>query len=145
MFVMLCLWCGVLSQATTSCFAISAAVKTSAQANLFASLYFVFALLFGGLFFNAQTTNSNATFLVYVSFIHYGFEALCANELMGLALIFNPKGYDPTAITGETILSNYALNKDMRFPDLFILCGWIAGTLILTYLLLRYRRGVYRK
>jgi hypothetical protein len=69
-------------------------VYTTAQANLCASLYFIFCFLFGGLFFNSQTTNSQATYLTYVSFVHYGFEALCSNEFMGLVLLFNPIGYE---------------------------------------------------
>jgi hypothetical protein len=69
-------------------------VNTTAQANLVASLYFVFSLLFGGLFFNAQTTGSDATYLTYLSFVHYAYESLCSNEFMGLQLIFNPKGYE---------------------------------------------------
>jgi hypothetical protein len=84
--------------ATTSCFTISAAVNTTAQANLAASLYFVFSILFGGLLFNAESENSNARYLTYASFVHYAWESLCANEFMGLALIFNPKGYDITPV-----------------------------------------------
>ncbi len=94
--------------ATTLCFLISATVQTHAQANLVASLWFIYCFLFGGLFYNSETTNSHGiNNTVYSSFVHYAFEALCVNEFVGLTLWFNPVGYSyvPTAHAFSSLMA----------------------------------------
>jgi len=130
--------------ATAACFVISAAVNTIGQANLIASLYFIFCMLFGGLFLNNKTS-SWSTYLQYLSFIHYGYEALMVNEFQGLDLTFNPSGFSPTRINGQDVLNNYSMNSNMFLADLWILLAFFLSLLFIAYLFLKHSRGSFKK
>jgi len=131
--------------ATAACFLISAAVHNIGHANLIASLFFIFSMLFGGLFLNNNTSSGRFTVLQYLSFIHYGYEALMVNEFKDLPLTFNPSGFTPTQITGQIWLDNFAMNEGMLLNDLWILFGIFTIFVSTAYLFLRFSRGQYRK
>lgn len=76
-------------QSTAACFFISALVKSVGLANFIASLYFIFSMLFGGLFVSSRSGSLSG--LRYASFAHYGWEALMTNEFEALFVVFNPK------------------------------------------------------
>jgi len=141
------IYCLILTNlvATAACFAISAAFNTTSQANLWASLLFIFSALFGGLFLNNQTSVTGLTRLQWLSFFHYSYEALMSNEFKGLPLIFNPSGgnFNAAQIDGIIILKNYGLNPDFMYIDIYVLLACFWGLVIVGYLLLRCKR--YRK
>jgi hypothetical protein len=81
-----------VTQATSFCFFISALTRSIGQANLAASLFFIYCMVYGGLLLNNDKGSSLIT-LQYGSFFHYAWEALMINEFSGLVLIFDPSGF----------------------------------------------------
>jgi len=117
--------------ATAACLAISAASSSIAQANFIAVLFFIFCMVFGGLFLSNDTYQGTDFNVRYLSFMNYAYEALTGNEFQGLPMIFNPKGLPAFPIKGETVLINFGLYAANMSQDLWILaCFWGGFTLI---------------
>jgi len=101
--------------ATSACFAISAAFSSPAKANLVAVIFFVFSMLFGGLFINFQITGSTMRVIAsfrFVSFFHYGFNAFMVNEFTDLTLLWTPINGDSFEMNGGLFLQNLAIDTD---------------------------------
>lgn len=131
----------VLLSCTSSamCLWISAMVDSVGQANFLAVIIFIFSLMFGGLLLNADSDTSVLVKLTYASFIHYGYEALMANEFHGLDLIFNPKDFPETAISGDVILSNNGMRAEDLGRDMWVLAIFLTGFLTLALVTVKAR------
>jgi len=76
--------------AAAMCLMVSAGSSSIGQANYIAVLITIVSLIFGGLILSNDST-SDLSQIKVVSFIHYGYESLMANELHGKNYFFNPK------------------------------------------------------
>jgi len=124
--------------ATSFCLAVSALSPNTQQANFVAVLYFIFCLVFGGLLIGADPSENPGTVVRYLSFFYYAFQSLMVTEFSGLTLIFHPKGFISTTISGDVILDNYGLKDDKQSRDvgllvvflvIFLLVGFLAAYL----------------
>ena len=128
--------------------AVTAAAQTSAvtvwasslsQASLIAVLLLLAQMLFGGLLINTDTMMEGVSWLKYLSFFNYAYEALMANELRDSLLLFNPRGTTPVLLNGNVILETYALDPNNVERNIGILFALWAGFMIITLLGLMYR------
>merc|ERR1711916_189594 len=127
---------------------VTAAAQTSAvtvwasslsQASLIAVLLLLAQMLFGGLLINTDTMMEGVSWLKYLSFFNYAYEALMANELRDSLLLFNPRGTTPVLLNGNVILETYALDPNNVERNIGILFALWAGFMIITLLGLMYR------
>lgn len=121
--------------ATAACFVVSALSESVAQGTFIAVIFFIFCMMFGGLFLSNES-DGPLTALRYGSFYFYAYEALMVNEFVGLELIFNPKDVDPFAITGVVILNNYGMSTARFYCDVYGLCGFFVVFLYLSLIFL---------
>lgn len=85
--------------ATALCYLISVITTSMPQANLIASLVFVFNMLFGGLLLTAR--NTVITIIMYFSVFNFGWQVLMANEFDDLCWLFTPSGTVEPSHNGE--------------------------------------------
>jgi hypothetical protein len=67
-------------------------------ATLTSNLIILLSALFGGLILNVKTTPESVAWVRSLDYFYYAFEALMANELVGMKLAFDPGGIEGTAI-----------------------------------------------
>jgi len=126
---------------TSACFAISSSVNSVGTANLIASLFFIFSMLFGGLFLNNNTAGDRFVWFHYLSFIHYGYEALMCTEFDGMQdLIFNPENMDASIISGIDVLNQFAMDATMFWYDIGVLVGFFVVFIVIAFVFLKFRR-----
>lgn len=131
----------VNTDATASCFFISSFCSTVPQANLIAVVWFVFCMLFGGLFLNGSggsDTTEYINWLRFLSFFHYGYDALMINEFKGLNVWFNPSGYPGISITGQVFLENLSIDADNFGTDVGALFAFAVGFFALGFIFMSY-------
>ncbi|CEP02521.1 hypothetical protein PBRA_009105 [Plasmodiophora brassicae] len=121
-------------------FFISAASGNIGQANLVGILVFIYAMVFGGLLLNPGSTNSILSGLTCTSFINYAYENLLSNELHGLPMTFDPKGFGvgvSVAASGDAILDNLSFSFDHFEKNMLILSSAFAFVTLATYVVLK--------
>lgn len=104
------------------CLAISAVAKSTAQASLLAVVLLIACLLFGGLL-TSQDGSKLVSGISRFSFVALAYEALAANELSGLPLIFDPKGLGEFKVDGNMVVTNFGMEPDRGPEDILRL--WI--------------------
>ncbi len=128
--------------ATAICFTISALVHSHAKANLVAVVYFVYCLLFGGLFLNFLSSGGQLIeyvgYLRYTSFFHWSYDSLMINEFHGLELDWHPVGAPETKFSGDRFLQNLSIDSDSFGTDVLGLSAIAAFFLTLAFVLLKY-------
>ncbi len=110
--------------AVSACFAISTFSGSEAKASLLAVVFFVFCMLFGGLFINFHAPGAIIGYikpLRFLSFFHYGYCALMINEFKNLNLLFDPIGGNTAEVNGQTFLNNLSLDTDSFGTDVMAL------------------------
>lgn len=122
------------------CLAIGSSTPSLAFGNLITVLILLFYLLFGGFLVNKLSMPNFVRWLKWISFFNYGFEILMINELDGLKIRFNPKGYDinPVIVNGSAFLIQFDMDKERFYFDQIILILMIILYLLISYLLLRF-------
>jgi ABC-type multidrug transport system ATPase subunit len=129
---------------TGICFTITGFTTNAGVANVFASLIFIFSMLYGGLLMSNSTDNSFLAYLRYVSFVHYGYEALAVNEFLDFgSLNFNPPGFGSKTVTGNDVLRFFGLVPEHLYDDIYVLAGTSVVLLTFGFILLlcsRYRK-----
>jgi hypothetical protein len=80
------------------------------------------------------------SWLKWTSFLQYSFEILMVNELLGLEILFVPRGVTitPIIIDGEVFLKEFDMESSRFNMDLAVLGGMIGFFLIVGYILLRF-------
>jgi ABC-type multidrug transport system ATPase subunit len=127
--------------ASSMCLAISAFTPSLSLGNLIAILLLLFYMLFGGFLVNKQSMPPFIQWLKWVSFLNYGFEVLLVNELNGLTIRFQPKGYHINSavnLNGKVFLDQFDMDPARFHTDLWALGGMAVGYLLFTYILLRW-------
>lgn len=123
--------------AATMCLAISAVVPSVAVGNIIAiSILFLF-LLFAGFLVSLDSIPSSLSWLQYISFLKYAFEGMLVNEMHGLKLLFNFKGYPSFYILGDVLLTQMNININVLYPNVFILVAWMVWYIFWTYVFLK--------
>jgi hypothetical protein len=122
------------------CLAISCGTPSLSVGNLVSILTLLFFMLFGGFLVNKQSMPVFVKWLKWLSFLNYGFEVLMVNELDGLTILFNPKGYNikPVTVDGHVFLAQFDMQSSRFYMDQGILVAIIAAYLLIAYLLLRF-------
>lgn len=131
--------------AAAMCLMVSAGSSSIGQANYIAVLITIVSLIFGGLILSNDST-SDLSQIKVVSFIHYAYESLMANELHGKNYFFNPKGYNDLKLSlpGDIYLANYGMSYDNLQSNLGYLVIFLVGFLFLGYVFLLNIPGTLR-
>ena len=125
--------------AAAMCFLVAAVSNSVGTANLSASLFFIYNIVFGGLLLTAR--NEAVTVLMQFSFFFHAYEILMVNEFHGyIELEFNPShsslGTKAALISGDTWLVNvgmdvfsnpYLLAQDVAILGFCCLTFYVAG------------------
>eukprot|EP00164_Ancoracysta_twista_P007697 GFYU01010970.1.p1 GENE.GFYU01010970.1~~GFYU01010970.1.p1 ORF type:complete len:914 (-),score=228.79 GFYU01010970.1:148-2889(-) len=123
---------------------IGSCVKDVSTGNFIASIAILLMALLGGFLINKDTMNPNASWLLYLSYFNYAFEALMTNELTSLIVKFQASGFDELELSGTVFLAYFGLKRDNFFTDVIALFVMAVGYLILTYIALRTHAGTIR-
>jgi ABC-type multidrug transport system permease subunit len=133
--------------ATAACFFISTFSAHAGRAALIAIAYFVFCMLFAGLFVNSSHGSSTTGLLSrirYLSFFHYGFDALMINEFpTEQVLNFNPTGAS-VQISGLSLITSLAIDQDDFTYDIFALMAMAVTFYSLGFIVLKYYQSAKR-
>ena len=130
--------------AASACFFFSAIVRDVGTATLFASLFFIFCTLFGGLFLaNDPDSSSPLVHLTSLSYFYYGYEALNVNEFSALQVWFNPNEQLDMPIPGEAVLRFFHLRTTWMYKDMAVLAGFIGLFTTSAFVALYFRK--YKK
>jgi len=126
--------------ATSMALAISSVTPSLSMGNLIAIMLLLFYLLFGGFLVNKSSMPVFIGWLKWASFQSYAFEILMVNELTGLAILFNPKGYNiiPVTVDGSVFLLQFDMEASRVYMDYGVLGGMIVVYLTFTYIFLRW-------
>jgi len=125
---------------TSMSLAISSVTPSLSMGNLIAIMLLLFYLLFGGFLVNKTSMPVFIGWLKWTSFQSYAFEILMVNELNGLVVLFNPKGYNivPVDIDGSAFLQQFDMDASRVYMDYGVLGGMIVVYLTFTYIFLRW-------
>lgn len=123
--------------ATSICFLISTCVPKLSMANLFTSLIILFSMLFGGFLLNKDHIPRPLSWLQYLSFFNYAFEALIVNELDDVTLITQKMGID-IHVPGRVLLSTFGFHPNNLFKDTILLAWMLIIYLGLSSLALKF-------
>ncbi|KAI8369430.1 uncharacterized protein BYT42DRAFT_110213 [Radiomyces spectabilis] len=148
------------------CLCFATAFKSISAANLLANLVILFSMLFGGFLLNkgrlmterepdrdvGRTTDSLVlcfdpvsfidhipsflSWLQYLSFFNYGYEALIVNELKDITL--RDKSIADIQIPGPIILARFGFNGQAFWRDVIRLCIFIGITMTVAFAFLKY-------
>ncbi len=106
----------------------------------------LYVMLFCGLLVNGPAlAQHDLQELQYTSFLYYFIELALVNELVGTTVKITPrsdqmKHEQVQTVPGDEILAQlgYAIEADVGYRDLNMLGGWVAASLVLSYVLLRF-------
>jgi energy-coupling factor transporter ATP-binding protein EcfA2/ABC-type multidrug transport system permease subunit len=134
--------------ASSACFVIASIWHDNGTANLVAVCYFVFSMLFGGLFLAEDSVAGGGSFdwlkyLKYGSFFHFGYEAMMTNEFIGLDLNFNEDGVD-VDYQGSFFLDLFSIDPKKYGQDVMSLGIMVILLLSAGFLSLRFLNTVKR-
>jgi hypothetical protein len=96
-------------------------------ATLTSNLIILLSALFGGLILNVKTTPESVAWVRSLDYFYYAFEALMANELVGMKLAFDPGGIEGIEVKGELFLEALNLRSDAVGEDVFFLFLLVVG------------------
>jgi energy-coupling factor transporter ATP-binding protein EcfA2 len=130
----------VNATATAVCFAVAAASRSVGEANLAASLFFIFSMLFGGLLLSNNQNSNRMVALRWASFFHYAYESLMANEFEDTQYLFNPRGIQPQNVNGDVVVQFYGLNPALVVADIYALLGFFLAFAALAFFFLARTR-----
>ena len=123
--------------ATSICFLIGASLPKLSIANLIASLLILFSMLFGGFLLNKDHIPGFLSWLQYLSFFNYAFEALIVNELDDLTLVTQKMGLD-IQVPGRVLLSTFGFHPNDFARDIIILTFMFIVCLTLSLIALKF-------
>jgi ABC-type multidrug transport system permease subunit len=123
--------------ATSICFLIGTAFHMLSVANLFASLIILFSMLFGGFLLNKDHIPVILSWLQYISFFNYAFEALIVNELEDMTLITQKMGID-IQVPGRVLLSTFGFHSNNFSKDVTLLIFMLFLFLTLSLIALKF-------
>ncbi|KAJ8656456.1 hypothetical protein O0I10_007779 [Lichtheimia ornata] len=118
------------------CLCFATAIKNLASANLFSNLVMLFSMLFGGFLLNKDHIPSFLSWLKYLSFFNYGYEALIVNELKDLTL--RDDTIADIKIPGSIILTRFGFDSQAFWIDIVRLSLFVTITLTIAFLLLKF-------
>ncbi|KAG0190293.1 hypothetical protein DFQ28_002243 [Apophysomyces sp. BC1034] len=118
------------------CLCFATAFKSVSAANLLANLVILFSMLFGGFLLNKDHIPVFLSWLKYLSFFNYGYEALIVNELKDITL--RDKSIADIQIPGPIILARFGFNGQAFWRDVVRLCVFILITLSMSFIFLKY-------
>ncbi|KAI8335799.1 hypothetical protein BC941DRAFT_429414 [Chlamydoabsidia padenii] len=118
------------------CLCFATALKSVAAANLLANLVMLFSMLFGGFLLNKEHIPAVLSWLQYLSFFNYGYEALIVNELKDITL--RDKTIADIQIPGPIILARFGFNGQAFWRDVGRLCAFVTVTMVASFLFLKY-------
>jgi len=127
---------------TSACFVICSLTSSAPRATLSIVIYFVFSMLYGGLFINNNETWNIFNFIRrarYASFFHYGFTALMINEFEDVPFTFNPPDNGGEVIvTGQSFIRNLSIEEDSFTLDIGVLGGMVVLFQAIALIMLKY-------
>jgi len=103
------------------CLCIGAIAPSVASGNVMATLCILASALFGGFLLNKGSIPSYLSWIQYLSYWNYAFEALLINELYGFKIIIDPKDMPPTPGDGNFFLKELGMNHEHFFIDVVVL------------------------
>lgn len=103
------------------CIAIGAIAPSVAAGNVTATLFILSSALFGGFLLNKDSIPAYLSWIQYLSYWNYAFEALLINELHGFKIIIDPKGMPPTPGDGDFFLAELGMDHNRFYIDIIIL------------------------
>ncbi|KAI7893449.1 P-loop containing nucleoside triphosphate hydrolase protein [Mucor mucedo] len=118
------------------CLCFATAFKNLSAANLLANLVILFSMLFGGFLLNKDHIPPMLSWLQYLSFFNYGYEALIVNELKDITL--RDKSIADIQIPGPIILARFGFNGQAFWSDVIRLICFVLVTLTTSFLFLKY-------
>jgi len=118
------------------CIAVGSIAPSVASGNIIATISILTSSLFSGFVLNKGSIPYYLSWIKYLSFWNYTFEALCINELKGVTVIINPKGLPRYLADGEFWLRELVMDSANFYYDIIILSGFAVGFLILSCLLM---------
>ena len=130
----------VLFSANCGLFAlnIGMAIPTTGTANLVASISVLFMLLFAGFLLNPTLLPTPVFWIQYLSLFKYAYEALSANDIVGLTITATVSGAS-IKIPGTLILQTFGLDQTAYWKDVYILCGILGGFLFVMLIFIKFR------
>ncbi|KAI8990981.1 hypothetical protein BDF20DRAFT_811457 [Mycotypha africana] len=118
------------------CFATGFQSSHMSVAHLLANLVMLFSMLFGGFLLNKDHIPAMLSWLQYLSFFNYGYEALIVNELKDITL--RDRSIADIQIPGPIILARFGFNGQAFWPDVARLVCFILVSFITSFLFLKY-------
>eukprot|EP00475_Leptophrys_vorax_P043952 TRINITY_DN8630_c0_g1_i1.p1 TRINITY_DN8630_c0_g1~~TRINITY_DN8630_c0_g1_i1.p1 ORF type:complete len:671 (-),score=189.92 TRINITY_DN8630_c0_g1_i1:38-1888(-) len=133
------------------CLFVSSFAKNFALANLYAPMVIVLLMLPSGFLVNLKNIPWYWSWLKYISFFKYAFEAMMVNEFAGLPLHCNadeykPPGCDPATTifcicpvtNGNDVLGQLGMSTTTLWKNVYILIGMIGALLLAAFLCLKF-------
>ncbi|KAI8098616.1 uncharacterized protein BX664DRAFT_271326 [Halteromyces radiatus] len=118
------------------CLCFATAFKNLSAANLLANLVMLFSMLFGGFLLNKEHIPGFLSWLQYLSFFNYGYEALIVNELKDITL--RDKTIADIQIPGPIILARFGFNGQAFWRDVARLVLFVLVTMTSAFCFLKY-------
>ncbi|CAO3587711.1 unnamed protein product [Absidia cylindrospora] len=118
------------------CLCFACLCKSVSVANLLANLTMLFSMLFGGFLLNKEHIPAVLSWLQYLSFFNYGYEALIVNELKDITL--RDKTIADIQIPGPIILARFGFNGQAFWRDVSRLGAFVMVTMMASFLFLKY-------
>jgi ABC-type multidrug transport system ATPase subunit len=122
---------------------IASAVPTQQVAFAIGPLLITSLMIFAGFYINVGSIPPWFIWVYWISFFHYGFEALIINEFRGV--IFQCPSPPQVCMfpTGESVIQNLSMTNPSSQPwiDIAIMIGILLIVRLLTYLILRFKPG----
>lgn len=119
------------------CIAIGAIAPTVASGNVMATLFILASSLFSGFLLNKDSIPAYLSWIKYLSFWNYAFEALLINELYGFKILIDPKGMPSYPGDGNFFLLELGMDYKRFYIDVVILSLFAVFYILVSGLLIR--------
>jgi ABC-type multidrug transport system ATPase subunit/ABC-type multidrug transport system permease subunit len=119
------------------CIAIGAIAPSVASGNVTATLFILASSLFSGFLLNKDSIPSYLSWIKYLSFWNYAFEALLINELYGFKVIIDPKGMPSYPADGNFFLQELGMDYRRFYIDVVILAVFAVVYIVASGILMK--------
>jgi ABC-type multidrug transport system ATPase subunit len=134
-FILIIILFNVVSGAL--CIAIGAIAPSVASANVMATLFILASALYGGFLLNKDSIPAYLSWVKYLSYWNYAFEALLINELYGFKIIIDPKDMPPYPGDGNFFLKELGMDHTHFYMDIIILSCFAVVYILISGILMK--------
>ncbi|KAJ3065020.1 hypothetical protein HDU98_011589 [Podochytrium sp. JEL0797] len=120
------------------CMALAIGVSDVGTATLLGAILILFKMLFAGFLINQSSIPPALSWIQYLSFFRYTYEAMVVNDLMNLEIHDSVNGANVT-IPVSVVLDKFGFDITAYWKDFIISASLVVGLLVLSALLVQFR------